>query len=172
MIKLKTYIIINFFMIFTLQAQKLNKIIIDTKTQKEILVGKCNLDGLKTGEFGSVFNTEYKNYNPDHALITLLQTKIKDIKIEIILGTWCGDSKDQVPRFIKILDILKYKTEKIDILCLDHFCKADGFDKEKRNIQRVPTFIIYRKNKEIGRIIETPTRTLEKDLLDILNTSI
>ncbi|MCU0370461.1 MAG: thioredoxin family protein [Bacteroidales bacterium] len=33
------------------------------------------------------------------------------------------------------------------------------------NIQKVPTFIIYRKGREIGRIIETPYTTLEKDLL-------
>ncbi len=169
MIKLKAIIIISFCMVFTLQAQKLNKKIIDTKTQKEILVGKCNLNGLKTGEFGDIFNAEYKKYIPDSTVIALLQSKMKKIKIEIILGAWCGDSEDQVPRFIKILDALKYKTKKINILCLDRCFKADGFDKEKRNIQKVPTFIIYHKKKEIGRIIEIPTQTLEKDLLDILH---
>lgn len=159
-------------MVFSVQAQKLNKKIIDTKTQKEILVGNCNLKGLNKGEFGKILKIEYKNYKPDSAIIALLQSKLDNINFEIILGTWCGDSKDQVPRFIKILDLLNFKTENISFLCLDHFFKAEGFEKGKNDIRKVPTFIIYRNNIEIGRIVETPIQTLEKDLLDILNKSI
>ena len=47
-------------------------------------------------------------------------------------------------------------------------------DIEYLNIERVPTFIFYKtggdgSKKEIGRIIETPVRSLEEDLLDILH---
>ena len=167
--KILINIILCFCMTLNLQAQTLNKKIIDTKTNKEILIGYCNIEGLKTDSFGLVFKDEYKYYIPDSITITLLRSKIKKIKFEIVMGTWCGDSKEQVSRFIKILDVLKYKTKKINILCLDHFFNADNFEKGKNNIQKVPTFIIYRKNKEIGRIVEAPMNSLEKDLLDILN---
>ncbi|MFZ4401178.1 MAG: thioredoxin family protein [Bacteroidales bacterium] len=166
--KIKIIFIVSFLMIFTLHAQKLNKKIIDIKTDKEILIGKCNLKGLKADTFGLVFKEEYKNYLPDSSKINILQSKMKSITIEIVMGTWCGDSKEQVPRFIKVLDAINYKTKKINFLCLDHFFKADDFEKEKNNIQKVPTFIIYRKQKEIGRIVETPTKSLEEDLLDIV----
>lgn len=167
--KLLIHFILCFCIVLTLHAQKINKKIIDTKTNKEILIGNCNIKGLKTDSFGLVFNNEYKYYIPDNNTITLLQSKIKKIRIEIVMGTWCGDSKEQVPRFIKILDILKYKTKKIKILCIDHFFNAENFEKGENNIQKIPTFIIYRKNKEIGRIVESPMNSLEKDLLDILN---
>ena len=36
------------------------------------------------------------------------------------------------------------------------------------NIERVPTFIIYRGEKEIGRIVETPKKSLERDLWNIV----
>jgi hypothetical protein len=35
-------------------------------------------------------------------------------------------------------------------------------------IKRIPTFIIYKKKREIGRIVETPGDLIEKDLLKIL----
>ena len=35
-------------------------------------------------------------------------------------------------------------------------------------IEYVPTFIFYREDKEIGRIIETPILSLEEDMLAIL----
>jgi len=167
--KLNGFLIVSFLMIFTLQAQKFNKKTVDTKTQKEILTGKCNLGGLKTGEFGENFKVEYTGYILDSNTIDLLQPKMKNIKIEMILGTWCGDSKEQVPRFFKILDALKYKSRKLTIFCVDRLITAEGVDKKKSNLEKVPTFIIYRKNKEIGRIIEIPMVSLEKDLLKILN---
>ena len=37
-----------------------------------------------------------------------------------------------------------------------------------RNIVRVPTIIVEQKGAEIGRIIEFPVTSLEKDLLTIL----
>jgi hypothetical protein len=149
-------------------AQKLNRKIVDTKTQKEILYGKCNVDGLKTGEFGTVFKMEYKYYVPDSSTMAQLKPLMKKVRIHIVMGSWCGDSQQQLPRFIKLMDMLKYKTRKLDILCIDHFFKAENFEKGNNGIEKVPTFIIYRKNKEIGRIIETPTHSLEKDLLNIL----
>ncbi|MFZ4414217.1 MAG: thioredoxin family protein [Bacteroidales bacterium] len=166
--KLIGLIAVCIFMIFSLQAQKLNKKMMDTKSNKEILNGKCNLKGLKEAEFGKIFKKEYKNYLPANEVIALLQPKMMNISFEIILGTWCGDSKEQLPRFIRILDAVKYKTKTIPFLCVDRSFKADGFDREKQNILKIPTFIIYRNNIEIGRIVETPLQTLEKDLLDIL----
>jgi hypothetical protein len=45
--------------------------------------------------------------------------------------------------------------------------KAKGY--KKMNIEYVPTFIFYNnKNVEIGRIVEQPNSTLEKDILQLL----
>jgi hypothetical protein len=159
---------ISFSMFFPLQAQKLNKKIIDTKTQKEILYGYCNQEGLKSGEFGEFYKIEYKNYIPDSNILIQLKPLFKRIKIKIVMGSWCEDSQQQIPRFMKLLNNMKFKTNKMEILCIDHFFKAENFEKGTNKIEKVPTFIIYKKTKEIGRIIETPILSLEKDLLEIL----
>ena len=41
-------------------------------------------------------------------------------------------------------------------------------DYEALEIQRVPTFIIYKNNLEAGRIIENPVTSLEQDMVNIL----
>ena len=41
-------------------------------------------------------------------------------------------------------------------------------DIEDLNIELVPTFIIYKKGEEIGRIVETPYDTLEEDIWKIV----
>ena len=37
------------------------------------------------------------------------------------------------------------------------------------NIERVPTFIFYKKGKEIGRFVEYPRESVEADILKIVS---
>jgi len=144
----------------------------DEKSGQEIIYGNCSVEHLKTGIFGDYFKLEYPNYIPSPEIIEQINTHLeesKNLKIIVVLGTWCGDSKDQVPRFLKIIDeISSSKLLISEIICLDRTKTAPLFDNDKYKIEKVPTFIIYRENKEIGRIIETPQNTLETDLLQIL----
>ena len=38
-----------------------------------------------------------------------------------------------------------------------------------KNIEKAPTFIVYINGQERGRIIETPQKSVEEDLIDIIN---
>jgi thiol-disulfide isomerase/thioredoxin len=84
------------------------------------------------------------------------------------MGSWCSDSRREVPRFYKILDRLKFDQNKLTLFCVDRSKKDSADDTSKLNIESVPTFIFYRKEKEIGRIIESPKETLEKDIQKIV----
>jgi hypothetical protein len=42
---------------------------------------------------------------------------------------------------------------------------------DKLNIQLVPTFIFYKNNNEVGRIIENPRTSLEQDIVNILSSN-
>jgi hypothetical protein len=65
--------------------------------------------------------------------------------------------------------MLKYNPSEVEILCFSRQFKDKEIEAKRYDIKKIPTIIIYRNNTEIGRIIETPHTTLEKDLLDILN---
>lgn len=149
-------------------SQELNKTIVDPKTGKAVLTGYCDKDGLMQGEFGDVYDQYYSAYEPDKAVLKKLRPLKKDVEIRIVLGTWCHDSKEQVPRFFKILKKLWWGSKKVEIICVNTAKEAEGVDVGPYDIRRVPTFIFIKNGKELGRIIETPVSTLEKDMLMIL----
>ncbi len=167
--RLATFVTITALIMFSsMNAQDLNNTIIDEKTGKEILIGYCDKNGLKTGDFGEYYDFYYAGYKPDKTTISELKLLQDGIDITIVLGTWCGDSKEQVPRFMKMLDKSKFPQDHLKIICVGTSKEVEGIDVKALDIQRVPTFIFYRNNKELGRIVETPVYTLEKDMLFLL----
>jgi thiol-disulfide isomerase/thioredoxin len=153
----------------TMFSQDLNKKIIDPRLDQEILYGYCDRAGLEKGEFGKLFEEYYKIYEPDQGILNQLKLKKEGIEILMIVGTWCSDSQEQVPRFFKILDKIRFNKNSVQIICVSRDKEAGDVETVNYNIQKVPTFIIYRKGREIGRIVETPYATLEKDLLMFFN---
>jgi thiol-disulfide isomerase/thioredoxin len=146
-------------------SQEMNKKITDPKSGKEILFGNCNRAGLERGDFGKLFDEYYKIYEPDMAVISQLKLKQEGVELLIVLGTWCSDSQEQVPKFFKVLDMIRFDKKNVQMICVDGNKEAGAVDLVNYNIQKVPTFIVYKKGREIGRIIETPYTTIEKDLL-------
>lgn len=151
-------------------AQEINKKIHDQSHNKDILINACTRKGIMNfPEFKEMYDPIYAAYIPDAATMIELKKLIKKEKIKIVFGTWCGDSKVNVPNFFKVLDALHFKEKNVDIIAVDGTKKAENGIIDGLNIQRVPTFIIYdKKGIELGRIVEGPKTTLEGDLLAIL----
>jgi len=111
----------------------------------------------------------YDAYKPDPEAIKILSNNKKNIRVEIYFGTWCSDSRRDVPAFLKIVDMTRYiPKENISLFALDRNKKMPGEGESGKNIERVATFIFYSGDKEIGRIVEFPDDTLEKDMVMIL----
>jgi len=163
-----------FFLLILIPAmaftQKLNQKTTDPKKNNEMLIGYCNRDGFATinSNFDSAYKAEYQIYRADAETMKQLAGKLNGIKITLIMGTWCGDSKEWVPRFYKIMDELNFDYKNLTLICVDRSRKAQGTNVDALNIELVPTFIFYR-NVELGRIVEVPSDLLEKDILKIVS---
>jgi thiol-disulfide isomerase/thioredoxin len=115
------------------------------------------------------FQKGYDEYRfNDLAVNKLTMISKEGLTIKIVMGSWCPDSRREVPRFMKILDTWKFPPESITYIGVDDskFSPIGGFD--KLDIKRVPTFIIFKNNIETGRIIENPVTSLEQDMVNIL----
>lgn len=161
---------IIFSLCFALLTKAQNKctVEVDEKTNKPMFIGLCDRTAFEDSSFASWFNTEYNDYSVDSSTLDLISTNTDSLFIKIILGTWCGDSREQVPRFLKILDYLRFPTDNLLLIFVDRKKLAGDFDIEDLDIKLVPTIIIYKNQTEIGRIIETPKISLEEDLVDVL----
>lgn len=151
-----------------LMAQEKNKTVIDQDLNEKVLIGECNRKGLESDVFSEYFNSGYEAYKPDQEIIKKLKDLKKGVEVTIVMGSWCGDSQEQVPKFYKILDEIGMKDSKVNLIAVNRKKTAGDKDISNLNIERVPTFIFYRKGREIGRIVESPSSSLEKDMLLIL----
>jgi thiol-disulfide isomerase/thioredoxin len=142
---------------------------INFSEQTTWLLGYFNQDRLTRVPHSTWYIKGYDEYQVNsEAVNKLLDINKDNLKIKIVMGTWCPDSRREVPRFMRILDIWKFPISQVIFIGVDNAKLSPVGEYESLNIQRVPTFIIYKNNIEAGRIIENPATSLEQDMVNIL----
>jgi len=137
--------------------------------QSTWLLGYFNRSQLSHEPHSAWFLKGYDAYQPSQDAVNKLTAVSKnDITIKIVMGTWCPDSRREVPRFMRILDLWSFPADKLTFIGVDNFKVGPVGEYEGLKIERVPTFIIYKNNIESGRIIENPVTSLEQDMVNIL----
>ena len=107
---------------------------------------------------------------PDPATCQGLAAVEPGADVTVFLGTWCGDSRREVPRLWKALDLAGPAVPfEIHYVGVDRDKKEPGGRPAGDDIRYVPTFIVRRNGQEIGRIVEHSPAGIEKDLLALLN---
>lgn len=151
-----------------MQGQDMNKLVIDERTEKPMLIGQCNYEAFTDTNFGWWYQSGYTEYEINESAIDDLNLNPEEITITVVLGTWCSDSRREFPHFAKLMDLIGFPREKIKIIAVNRSKVTEGDDVAELNIEFVPTFIVYRNGEEIGRIVETPELSIEEDLVAIL----
>ena len=116
----------------------------------------------------SQFKTVYDTVQVNRTMVAFIRQASDSVQWIVFFGTWCGDSKRQVPMFLKVADSAGIPRERIKLYGLDRSLKDDKGLAEKYRVRSVPTFIFLKDGKEIGRITETPTIGMEADMLTIM----
>ncbi|OFX84838.1 MAG: hypothetical protein A2W99_06470 [Bacteroidetes bacterium GWF2_33_16] len=146
-------------------------VVFDEKANQEILIGYCNIEGFTSGMFNDWFQLEYDNYIVDTDVSDQISLdSIDNLEITVVLGTWCSDSRREFPRFYKILEKINFSFDYLTIIAVDRGKNALETNVKELNVELVPTFVFSINGKEIGRIIETPEFSLEKDFKKIVSS--
>ncbi len=169
--KFTILLIIIFFSCDTMKKNK--KTDIDPNELEYVdLIGEFSREDLSHFLYSSWFHKNYENYIVDEKSADKIKEYItRDLKIKVIMGTWCSDSRENVPSFFKLMDYLNIKKRNIDLIGLDLNKENPNGDEKTYEIINVPTFIFYRENIEINRIVEITLESFEKDILKILDGS-
>ena len=147
----------------------MNTVTYDKQAEQDILIGECNRDAFTIENFVDWYITGYKNYEvTDSVFDQRTKERIRNVKYLVVMATWCPDSKREVPHFLKILDNYGVNNDNVRIVSLNTEKEAPDFQVDKYNIRKVPTFIIKSGEKELGRITESPEKSLETSLVQIL----
>jgi hypothetical protein len=122
-------------------------------------------------------------YQPAPNAVQLLRCYDEPVTVLIFFGSWCSDSKRELPKFFATLDLVKNKNFSAKLYGLDRTKKDSTGYAETFGISHVPTFIFLRGKSaftanavalreqtrdELGRITETPMASIEQDWVNIL----
>jgi thiol-disulfide isomerase/thioredoxin len=137
-----------------------------------MLLGLGNKKNLLEKPFADWFVPNHKAYSVDAATIEALKGQLANKQFSIFMGTWCGDSKREVPRLYKVLEACGVPQRQITLVFVNNhdsaYKQSPGHEERGLHIHRVPTLIVRQAGKETGRIVETPVASWEKDLLSII----
>jgi tetratricopeptide (TPR) repeat protein len=146
---------------------------ITNENGQRILAGRASVSAFQLPGYKAWYDQSYQGYTIDSATVQELRPLLKNVSMEIFLGTWCGDSRRETPRMLKILSAAGMDTTGISLVFVDntanHYKQSPQHEEKGLNIHHVPTFILKKNGEETGRIIESPVISLEKDMLAILS---
>ena len=95
--------------------------------------------------------------------------KHKDsIQLVIFLGTWCEDSQVIIPKLFPFFDAAGFSNDRVTLIGVDRNKKSISHIADAFNIINVPTVIVMKEGRELGRVVEYGRfGIVEKELAEI-----
>ncbi|RYD81588.1 MAG: thioredoxin [Sphingobacteriales bacterium] len=121
------------------------------------------------------FFKDYFSYEPEAISLNKIRDTRKHLKFVVFGGSWCDDTHMWLPKFYKTVERAGVEKKNIALYGVDRDKKPVGNLADKTapemdyKIDRVPTFIVYYKGKEIGRIVESVRKSVEADIALMLD---
>jgi thiol-disulfide isomerase/thioredoxin len=120
----------------------------------KIIRGFISKEELVTDSAFAWFAQNQVGYVPDQNALQALRANKDSIQVIAFGGTWCGDTKNIIPKFYKLADAAGFSPDRITLIGVDHNKKTIQHLSEAFNIINVPTIIVMKNGKEVGRVVE------------------
>jgi thiol-disulfide isomerase/thioredoxin len=115
------------------------------------------------------FASTYKSYKARPDALENIRKQKDSIEVVVFMGTWCEDSHFIVPQLIALLDSAQFPKEKLSLIGTDRNKKTVGRLSEALNVTLVPSILVFKNGKEMGRIVEYGKYGMfDKELAEIL----
>ena len=137
---------------------------------EKVLKGFITRQQLATDTAFSWFAKNQQGYVPAQNALQALKANRDSVSIIAFGGTWCHDTQFILPKFFALADAAGVSPERITVIGVDRNKKTIQHLSETFNITNVPTIIVMKNGKEIGRVIEYGKKGMfDMELGDILN---
>jgi hypothetical protein len=108
----------------------------------------------KDTSYAKWWDNSLRGYTANTDAISILQKNKDSIQLLAFMGTWCEDSHFIIPKFYTLLDRAGFGKDKVSLIGVDRAKKTMGYLSESLNVINVPTVIVMKGGKEIGRVVE------------------
>ncbi|MBS1596329.1 MAG: thioredoxin family protein [Bacteroidetes bacterium] len=165
--RLRSYIAIAALLLLASCTPKHALMITKDKDGSRMIVGTAQRSMLHDAAF-SWFDRGYSAYKPTTAPLAVIRGQAPTLHIEVFGGTWCDDTHDLLPRFYKVADATGISDAQVTLHLVGRDKKTKDGSADRYHITNVPTFVVIKAGKEIGRITESVKKSMEADLAEIL----
>ncbi len=139
--------------------------------QDKILKGIINRELIEADTSFKWYKTNHAGYKPNEDAINALKTKSGAIELIVFGGTWCVDTKYILPKLFSLIDAASFSQDHITLIGVDRNKKTISHLSEALGVIYVPTIIVMKDGKELGRVVEYgKTGVWDKELGDIIKS--
>lgn len=145
--------------------------VLPDKNGDSLYKGLISREALESDTSFKWYAENLKGYIPNASAVAGLNKNADSIQLITFMGTWCSDSHFVIPKFFSLTDAAGFPKDRITLIAVDREKKTISHLAEAMNITNVPTIIVMKNGKEVGRVIEYGKYGLfDKELGEIINT--
>ncbi len=135
----------------------------------KVLRGILNKHLLETDTSFKWYAESRSYYHPDDSIVQIFRDSAAKCQFVIFGGTWCDDTQFIVPKFYALQELAHFPEDHISLFGVNRDKKTLGNLASAFVIEKVPTIIVLKNGKEIGRVVEYgKTGQWDKELGDLL----
>ena len=136
----------------------------------KIIKGFMSREDLATDTSFKWYAENQKGYVPDANALAGLKANRDSVNFVVFGGTWCGDTKTILPKFFSLTDAAGFSQDRVTMIGVDRGKKTIQHLSEAFGVINVPTIIVMKNGKELGRVVEYGRYGLyDKELAEILS---
>jgi hypothetical protein len=143
----------------------------DAKTGAKVLKGFLHRSDIESDTSFKWFTENMKFGRADDDAVAAFQKKASKFQMIVFGGTWCDDTQNLLPVFYRLVDKSGYPDSSITLIGVDRTKTALYNFHTLFHITDVPTFIVMKDGKEVGRVVEYGKYgQIDKELGEIVNS--
>src|SRR4026207_1059115 len=128
--------------------------VLSERPNEKTFKGIISREAIETDTSFAWYANNKKGYTPNADAVTALKNNADSIQLLTFLGTWCPDSHYIIPKFFSLLDAATFPAGHLTLVGVDRKKTTLSHLTEALNIRNVPTIIVYKNGKELGRVVE------------------
>ncbi|WP_165917282.1 thioredoxin family protein [Flaviaesturariibacter aridisoli] len=126
----------------------------DAENGSKVLKGFIPVETLSTDTAFAWYASGIKSFTPNAEALAALRAHKDSVYLLAFGGTWCDDTKQVLPKMMATFQAAGVSADHVTLLGVDRQKHTVQHLSEAFNITNVPTFIVLRNGKEVGRIVE------------------
>ena len=119
--------------------------------------------------FAGWYGPNQSTYKPEAATLNAMEAAKGKVQFVVFGGTWCEDTQNILPKFFKLQELSGVSDNAVSFFAVDRKKHTLGNLNDAFKITNVPTIIVMKDGKEMGRVVEYgKTGKWDKELADMI----